>query len=353
MPTLPIRMLVIATLLCARAAIPASPAADGPDITQIPSIDLPPSAYLSEEAKRALAEQPAIEPPTVYSKENIVEIRRVLDGFAIPLVAEAKKLFPGTISTTKIAGVPVTIVTPKGEITPPNQHRVLIELHAGALIMGAGYGIAESLAIASTGKFKVISVDYRLTPENTFPAISEDIANVYKALLKQYQAQQIGIFGSSIGGLLTAESLTWFQRHRLPTPGAVAMLGSGADARFDGDSRYTSPASGYDAKPNEQVVDFMLKSYFGNADLKDPLISPVWSKESLARFPPTLLLTSTRAHEMSSVVYTHQQLLAAGTSTDLRIWDGLPHCFYLLVPQVPESKEVFRVVSQFFERHLK
>src|SRR5579862_5883805 len=126
MPTLPIRMLVIATLLCARAAIPASPAADGPDVTHIPSIALPPSAYLSEEAKRALAAQPAIEPPTVYSKENIVEIRRVLDGFAAPLVAEAKKQFPGTISTTTLGGVPVTIITPKAEIPPPNRHRVLI-----------------------------------------------------------------------------------------------------------------------------------------------------------------------------------------------------------------------------------
>jgi len=53
------------------------------------------------------------------------------------------------------------------------------------------------------------------------------------------------------------------------------------------------------------------------------------------------------------VIFTHHELVRAGVATDLRIWDGFPHCFYLVAPDVPEAKEVFATVSQFFAENLR
>jgi monoterpene epsilon-lactone hydrolase len=70
--------------------------------------------------------------------------------------------------------------------------------------------------IASIGKIKVISVDYRQAPEYAFPSASEDVATVYRELLKTYKPTNIGIYGCSAGGLLTAETIAWFQKEKLP-----------------------------------------------------------------------------------------------------------------------------------------
>lgn len=91
--------------------------------------------------------------------------------------------------------------------------------------------------------------------------------------------------------------------------------------------------------------------YYGDHDLSDPLMSPIESSEVLKRFPPTLLITATRAGELSAAVNTHRLLVKAGVEADLHVWDGLNHCFYT-DEKIPESREAFGVMARFFTRHL-
>jgi monoterpene epsilon-lactone hydrolase len=319
----------------------------------VPSIDLPLSVYTSADAKRAFVIDQAqtLEPQAAYSRENILAIRQAINAGIESAMQQARALFPADVVDTEIDGIPASVVTPKSGLSQVNRDRVLIELHPGAFIMGAGYGIVESIPIAALGRITVVSVKYRLTPENQFPAATEDVTRVFRALLREYTPQNIGIYGCSAGGLLAAESIAWFQRYQLPQPGAIGIVSASADARFDGDSRYTNPASGFAPTPGADIVEFMLESYFGDADLKDPMISPVWSQELLSRFPPTLIMTSTRGHELSSAVFTHQELVKAGAVTDLHVWDGLPHAFHLNVG-LPESRELFDVIVKFFGKRL-
>jgi epsilon-lactone hydrolase len=321
--------------------------------SQIPAIELPSSAYLSTAAKEALMEtnRSHFDPAVAYSTENIAALRDAANADIERAMIKAEKLFPAHVERTQIGGIPVSVVTPTGGITLANRERVLIELHAGAFILGAGYGVLESIPVAALSKTKVVSVAYRITPENKFPAATEDVAQVYRALLADYEPENIGFYGSSAGGLLVTEAVAWFQKYQLPRPGAIAVLGASADARFDGDSRYTYPASGYSPSPGADLVAFMWKHYFGDTDLSDPLVSPVWSQELLSGFPPTLIVTSTRAHDLSSAAFTHRALVKAGAVAELHVWDGLPHCFYFDLA-LPESREVFAVVVDFFRRHL-
>jgi acetyl esterase/lipase len=82
--------------------------------------------------------------------------------------------------------------------------------------------------MAGIGHVKVISIDYRQAPEHKFPAASEDVAKVYQELLKTFKAENIGIYGCSAGGFLTAQSVAWFQAHNLPAPGAIGIFCAGA-----------------------------------------------------------------------------------------------------------------------------
>src|SRR3546814_12008018 len=90
------------------------------------------------------------------------------------------------------------------------------------------------MPIAAIGRIKVISVDYRQGPDFTFPAASEDVAAVYRELIMQYDPRNIGIYGCSAGGLLTAQSGAWLIDKKLPLPGARALLCEGGDHRTEG-----------------------------------------------------------------------------------------------------------------------
>ena len=60
-------------------------------------------------------------------------------------------------------------------------------------------------------------------------------------------------------------------------------------------------------------------------DPNDSLVVPLRSQAVLSQFPPSLLISGTRDFALSSVVYTHSQLVKLGVEGDLHIWEGLGH----------------------------
>jgi acetyl esterase/lipase len=164
--------------------------------------------------------------------------------------------------------------------------------------------------------------------------------------LKTYKAKNIGIYGCSAGGLLTAEAVAWFEEEMLPLPGAVGMFCEGASFWSEGDSGYLGVA--------------ILGTYLGNArdnpyfkgtDPENPLAFPALSPQVMAKFPPSLFITGTRDFALSSVVHTHSILVAQGVEADLHVWEGLGHAF-IADPDLPESREAYAVIARFFGGHL-
>ena len=91
--------------------------------------------------------------------------------------------------------------------------------------------------------------------------------------------------------------------------------------------------------------------YFAGTDDKDPLVSPAYSLDVLARFPPTLIMTASRDMALSSALYTHTQLLKAGAPAEIYVAEGLWHGF-MFGPDLPEAKDALDVIVKFFDRHL-
>ena len=345
-----------ASSLRAQAA-PPGPAVhiDDDGAVHAPAMTVPVSSFLSPEGKAYLTQHlKDMQNPAVLGQKDGVPI--FMEGY----LARQKSLFPVEKQDIVIAGVHAYVYTPRAGVAPRNRNRVLIDLHGGGF-SGCFPGCAEleSMPVAALGRVKVISLDYREGPQYHFPAASEDVAAVYRKLLRRYPAKNIGIYGCSAGGMLTAMSVAWFQTHGLPRPGAVGIFCAGAtlvDVGFGGDASYTAAPLG-EARPPPPALQPVKSAgapplgYLAGADLNDPQVAPANSDDVLRRFPPTLIITATRGFEMSSAVYTHSRLSRLGVDAELHVWEGLFHGFFY-DPDVPESRDAYDAMVRFFDRHL-
>ncbi len=309
----------------------------------------PDSTFASPEASAAAQAMRKQMAPHVISLTtgSMDDRRKVLnDVFFAPRIKEARELYPVTEQPWEIEGVYTEVFEPVDGVPSGNANRVLINLHGGAFMFGARTeGQLESIPVAHIAGMRVVSVDYRQGPEHRFPAASEDVATVYRHLLQDYDPEQIGIFGCSAGGMLAAQSVAWFAAHDLPQPGAVGIFCAGAGVVGGGDALLISDTFGTNFAGDRGMP------YFEGADLDDPLVSPLGHPDILARFPPTLVITSTRDLAMSAGLATHQRLLEQGAHSELHVFEGLTHYWYADTG-LPESRQAFELMADFFDRHL-
>jgi len=71
----------------------------------------------------------------------------------------------------------------------------------------------------------------------------------------------------------------------------------------------------------------------------------------MAKFPPTLIINSTRDVTMSSAIHSHLELVKAGVDAQLYLWEGLDHAF-MHDSRLPESHESYDILVKFFAKHL-
>lgn len=333
---------------------PQRPVFDEAGVVHVPAFELPASVLSSKEAQdfQKMRSRMPIDLPT--AEPDITKSRKGLEAMLAPQVAQMLKAYPVDVAEQAVAGVATRIVTPKGK--SPDAKHVLINLHGGAFnTCWESCSLLESASIASVGGYKVVSVNYRMAPEAKHPAGVEDVETVYRELLKTYQAKQIGIYGCSAGGALTAQAAAWLPAHNLPQAGAIGIFGSGAVRFGGGDSAYIA---GYidgsfppPAKAGETEMD-MSRGYFAGADMSDPIISPALHADVLKKYPPTLIITGTRAMDMSPAIFTNSRLIKAGVRSTLIVGEAMGHC-YFYTPQFPESRDAYDAIVGFFRKNLQ
>jgi epsilon-lactone hydrolase len=281
--------------------------------------------------------------------ETLAERRAQTDAWRAKDSAEARKLYPVNVEEAVTAGVRTDIITP---MTMPaeNKTRVLINLHGGGFNSDSG-SLIEGVPISNLAKMKVVSVYYRLAPENPFPAAVDDVVAVYKELLKTYKPHSIGIFGTSAGAILTCEVTVKLKQLGLPLPGALGVFSSLADFSRPGDSRQLFTLNGFPGQL--QPVDpqhLPDNEYVGKTDRKDPVLSPLFA--DLHGWPPSLLVTSTRDLLLSDTAIFHRALLRAGDDSQLVVFEALPHAFWYHF-QLPETREALELMARFFDQKVE
>jgi acetyl esterase/lipase len=286
---------------------------------------------------------------TESGPETLAERRARTDAWRAQDSAEARKLYPVNVEEATTAGVRTDIITP---LTTPaeNKNRVLINLHGGGFNSDSG-SLIEGVPISNLAKMKVVSVYYRLAPENPFPAAVDDVVAVYKELLKIYKPHSIGIFGTSAGAILTCEVSVKLKQLGLPLPGALGVFSSLADFSRPTDSRQLFTLNGFPGQLQPVDPQHLPDSeYAGKTDRKDPVLSPLFA--DLHGWPPSLLVTSTRDLLLSDTTIFHRALLGAGDDSRLVVFEALPHAFWYHF-QLPETREALELMARFLDEKVE
>ena len=317
----------------------------------VPAFTLPPSSQLSAEARQVLERMKA-ETASKDIGSVLVRQRAFYQQWNDRRLAEMRRHFATNERRDLIAGVPVAIVEPQDGIAPGNTERVLINVHGGAFMWGSGSGaLVEAIPIAAVMRVRVVTVDYRLAPEHRYPAASQDVVAVYRALLKTHRPENIGIYGCSAGGIITAQATAWIRKTGMPRPGAIGTF-CGTGAPYSGDSPYLAgPITGGEVVSTLVLPDSLPAPYMAGVKSSDPIAYPLQTDAEIRAMPPTLLLAGGRDFAVSALTRAHRRLTAAGVPSELQLFDGLPHAFFMW-PDMPESTEAFRLIAGFFDRHL-
>lgn len=294
--------------------------------------------------------QATLRRPATDAKADIplAQRRAGTDAYTARAEKQWRKICPVTVASDTLAGVPVRRVTPL-HVPKANADKVLLDLHGGGFDSDSG-SYTESIPIAYYARVPVVAALYRLAPEHPFPAAVDDAVAVYRELLKTHKPDQIAIYGTSAGAILTGEVAVKLKQLSLPEPAALGIFSGTGDFARPGDSIHLyalSGFSGYLAPPSDEKP---LSPYVGSTDPKDPVLSPIYA--DLKGMPPTLFVTSGRDLLLSGTTDLHRAFLRAGVDARLMVFDGLPHAFWYN-PELPESMEANHAMAKFLAGHLR
>jgi len=299
---------------------------------------------ISPEAQKVLARHASDAP----QDESLEQRRSMTDAWQKRAGEESRSVYPvKSVEDQTIAGVPVRAITPL-TVSEDKRDRVLINVHGGGLNSDSG-SLTESIPLANLTQTKVVAILYRLAPEHQYPAAVEDTIAVYKELLKTYQPQNVALYGTSAGAILTGEVTVKMRQLGLPLPGALGIFSGNGDLSQAADSLAIYALNGFSGPLRPPSKTDTAKEYLGTTDPKDPVVSPLYA--NLKGFPPTLLITSTRDLLLSGTTILQRALLRAGVDAQLVVFEALPHAFWNDA-HLPESKEADAIMARFFDAHL-
>jgi monoterpene epsilon-lactone hydrolase len=318
--------------------------ADERGTLQVPARDLPIPASVSPEARKVLSfgliggdEYPQVDDVEGWRAYIAGRQRMMLAGLE-PRVADVA----ADVEERTVAGVPVFVVTPHD--LAADDRRVFLELHGGAMVAGGG-AVCRAMALSAMGRngIRTWAVDYRLPPDDPYPAGLDDCVAVYRALLEDHRPEEVIVGGLSAGGNLAAATILRARDEGLPLPAGAVLLTPELDLTESGDSFRAN--LGLDIVLTRSLMPANLL-YAAGADLAHPYLSPLFG-DFTRGFPPTLLSAGTRDLFLSNAVRMHQKLRAAGVDAQLHLLEAAPHGGFF--GGTPEDLQLDREVRRFVE----
>ena len=322
------------------------------DVRKVPARDIPiPEADVSPATQALIAAplQPIWNehPKDAAAWKALIDLRAETVAKTLP---DLRARLGVKVEAVKIGGVNAFMVTPDS-VPEANRDRLLVHVHGGGYVFFPGEsGTREAILMAGYGKFRIVSIDYRMPPDHPYPAAMDDAMAVWKEVVKTNDPKRMAIFGTSTGGGMTLAMVLRAKKEGLPLPAATAPGTPWSDMTKTGDTFFTMEMIDNILVSNDGWLGDAAKLYAGGTDLKDPQLSPVYG--DFADFPPTILTSGTRDLFLSNTVRVHRKLRQAGVVSDLHVFEGQSHGQYAGDPYAPETKEHFGELAAFFDRHL-
>ncbi|MEZ4749275.1 MAG: alpha/beta hydrolase [Bdellovibrionota bacterium] len=247
---------------------------------------------------------------------------------------------------------PIELGSVSGEkihVEGKTQPGCLLYFHGGGYFMGSvathrGFG----LRLAFRSQRPVYLVEYRLAPENPYPAALEDALASYQALCKLYPAKSILLGGDSAGGGLALALLLKLKETGGDFPAGAFCLSPWTDLSCSEESHRFNAKHDYMFQPEH--FEQWAPLYVGKESPTNPFISPLFGDPT--GLPPIFIQVG--AHEMlldDSRSFA-RRAREAGVETELEVWDGMQHVWQIALPHLPESKKAVQKITAFIEKQL-
>lgn len=225
---------------------------------------------------------------------------------------------------------------------------ILLYLHGGGYFACSAETHRPITASFALHGFRVFAPDYRLAPENPFPAAVDDAAAAYRGLLEEgHLPQRIAVAGDSAGGGLTLSLMLALRAAGGPLPAAAALFSPWTDLAATGESVRTNARRC--AMFNGPAVAPTARLYLGNADPRNPLASPLYA--DLTGLPPLLVHVGANETLRDDSTRLAEKARGAGVPVELKVWPVVPHVWQLTPHQIPEGRQSLRESAEFLRKH--
>lgn len=230
-----------------------------------------------------------------------------------------------------------------------NNRFIILQLHGGGYI-GAMRNTYRSFAglYSELGKgMPVFTVDYRVAPEDPYPAALQDAITAYNWLLESgWQEGEIILAGDSAGGGLAMALCMYLKKQNRTLPAGLIAMSPWTDLTASGPSYVEN----FERDPlfgNTRDSLIYNKDYVQNEDVTNPFISPLFG--DFKNFPPMLIQAGSYEMLLSDSVSVAEKAKSAGVKVRLSVYEGMFHVFQMALLMLPESKRAWAEVGRFLE----
>ncbi len=204
---------------------------------------------------------------------------------------------------------------------------VILYCHGGGYSTGSClYARTLTTKLAESTSMDVLSFDYRLAPENPYPAATQDGMKAWDYLmLLGYGARDVILAGDSAGGNLALSLVLKLKEQRRLLPRGLVLLSPWTDLTASGKSYVTKAAA--DPVLNVDYLRKMTENYAKGQALENPEISPLFG--DFAGFPPVYIQVGDCEMLLSDSTMLHKKLIQENVSAKIDIFRGMWHVFQM------------------------
>jgi acetyl esterase/lipase len=215
---------------------------------------------------------------------------------------------------------------------------------------------------AAAAGLPILCIEYRLAPENPFPAGLNDVLSVYKELLNRgYKASNMVLLGDSAGGGLVPAVTIQLQREGVALPAALGMFSPLAELGRQLDTAATLAGvdpilpGAFSDSNGTAAYDMSIRYVGGDVSLfRDPLASPLRADYAAlfpaGQLPPVLIQVGLREILLSDAVLLYHKMKQAAPGPGhvmISPYDAMWHVFQSY-NQLPEAQAAAKEMGAFF-----
>lgn len=233
--------------------------------------------------------------------------------------------------------------------------RVVLFLHGGGYVFPLndryrdwGVNLAEL-----AGHAELLVVDYRVTPKYKHPAALEDAVTAYEQILaKGYDPNKIIVMGDSAGGNLSAALLVALRDKKLPMPKLAVLISPWTSLSRELPSRVRNyQKDQVSGVKNKRLTPEVLDSSYGKGSkVTEPYLSPLYA--DLTGLPKMLIIAGSHELLLDDAVLFAQHAKNDGVDVTTNIYKGMSHDWTLVIPEVPETKLMFKDIAKFINKSM-